>query len=146
MGAVDADAGHAPAKAGTPLTRGEAVRLAHGYVDAYNHRDLEAMLALQDESVVSYPARLFGNRGHTGHAGVRAWWEAMVASGRWYEVVVSEIRQPGPDRVAILGEIRDHGEVLSPWGVLVRVRNGLIVESRSYLSDGDLLDKLGLIG
>ncbi len=68
----------------------------------------------------------------------------MVANGRWYEVVVNDIRQPGPDRVAILGEIRDQGEVLSPWGVMVRVRDGLIVESRSYLSDGKLLE-LGLI-
>jgi hypothetical protein len=70
----------------------------------------------------------------------------MAASGRWYEVVVSDVRQLGPDGLAILGEIRDQGEVLSPWGVLVRVRNGLIVESRSYLSDKELLDALGLIG
>ena len=69
----------------------------------------------------------------------------MAASGRWYEVVVSEIRQLGADRVAILGEIRDRDEVLSPWGVLVRIRNGLIIESRSYLSDKGLLDELGVL-
>jgi hypothetical protein len=67
------------------------------------------------------------------------------ASGRWYEVVVSEIRQLVPDRMAIRGEIRDQGELLSPWGVLVRVRNGLIIESRSYLSEKELLDELGLL-
>ena len=70
----------------------------------------------------------------------------MVTSGRWYEVVVHEVRQLEPDRLAILGELRDQGELLSPWGVLVRVRNGLIVESRSYLSDNDLLESLSLIG
>ena len=68
---------------------------------------------------------MFGHRSLIGHAGVRAWWEAMEASGRWYEVAVSEIRQLVPDRVAILGEIRDRGEHMSQWGVLVRVRNGL---------------------
>lgn len=128
-----------------PLPDPEPVRIARAYVAAYNDRDLEAMLALQDPDVVSHPSRLFGHRPHTGHAGVREWWEAMVASGRWYEVAVMEIRQLSPDRVAVLGEIRDHGELLSPWGVVVRIRDGLIVESRSYLSDTELLDELGVL-
>jgi hypothetical protein len=134
-----------PVDAGRPLGRAEAVRLAQSYVAAYNDRDLEAMLALQDENVVSYPVRMFGYRSLTGHAGVRAWWEAMEASGQWYEVVVSDIRLLVPDRMAILGEIRDQGELLSPWAVLVRIHNGLIIESRSYLSDKELLDELGLL-
>ena len=50
------------------LTRDEAVRLAERYVGAYNDRDLDAMLALQDESVMSYPAPLFGHRPNAGHA------------------------------------------------------------------------------
>jgi ketosteroid isomerase-like protein len=133
------------AEAGRALTRAGAVRLAQSYVAAYNDRDLDAMLALQDEHIVSYPVRMFGHRSLTGHAGVRAWWESMEASGRWYEVVVGEIRQLLPDRVAILGEIRDQGELVSPWGVVVRIRNGLIIESRSYLSDKEVLDELGLL-
>ncbi len=133
-------------RSGESLTRAEAVRLAERYVGAYNDRDLETMLALQHEHVVSYPAALFGHRPRSGHAGVREWWEEMVASGRWYEVVVSEIRLLGSDRLAILGEIRDKGELLSPWGVVVRVRDGLILESRSYLSDKELLESLQLIG
>lgn len=128
-----------------PVTDSEPVRIARAYVAAYNDRDLEAMLALQDPDVVSYPSRLFGHRPHTGHAGVREWWKTMVASGRWYDVAVTEIRQLSPDRVAALGEIRDHGERLSPWGVVVRIRDGLIVESHSYLSDKELLDELGVL-
>jgi hypothetical protein len=42
------------------LGRAEAVRLAQSYVGAYNDRDLEAMLALQGENVVSYPVRSLG--------------------------------------------------------------------------------------
>jgi hypothetical protein len=129
-----------------PLTHAEAVWLAQSYVAAYNDRDLEAMLALQDENVVSYPSRMFGRRRITGHDGVRSWWEAMAASGRWYEVVVGDIRRVGPERVAILGEIRDRGERLSPWGVVVRIRDGLIIESHSYLSDTELLEELGMLG
>jgi ketosteroid isomerase-like protein len=114
-------------------------------VAAYNERDLDAMLALMDEDAVSNPARLFGQRSHRGHADVREWWQTMVDSGRWYQVVVAEIRLLPPDRVAVFGELLDHGEPLSPWGVLVRVRDGLIVESRSYLSEKELLDELGLL-
>jgi len=59
--------------------------------------------------------------------GVRAWWEATVAGGRWYEVVVSDVRLLPSNRFAILGEIRDRGEPINPLGwVLVRVRNGPI--------------------
>ncbi len=129
-----------------PLTREQAVALAERYVGAYNDRDLEAMLAVQDENVVSHPSRLAGARRHEGHAGVRAWWEAMVASGQWYEVVIREIRQPTADQIVIIGDIHDEGEPVSPWCVVVRIRNGLIVESHSYLSETELLDQIGLIG
>lgn len=127
------------------VTDSEAVRIARAYVAAYNDRDLEAMLALQDPQVVSYPSRLFGQRSTTGHQGVREWWEAMVASGRWYHVVVREIRRLGEDRVAVLGEVHDHGELLSPWGVVIRIREGLILESRSYLSNEELLEAVGVL-
>lgn len=130
---------------GHPLTHEQAARLARRYVGAYNDRDLEAMLALMDADVVSYPSRLFGAGPHRGHADVRAWWQTMAASDRWYRVVVTEIRRLEPDRVAVLGEILDQGQHVSPWGVVVRVRDGLIVESRSYLSDKELLEELGLL-
>ena len=127
------------------LTRAEGARLAERYVGAYNDRDLEAMLAVIDEDVVSYPAPLFGHRPNLGHAGVREWWAAMTANGRWYTVIIGEVRQLESDRLAILGEIRDNDEPISPWGVVIRIRNGLIVESRSYLSDTELLESLQVI-
>ena len=127
------------------LTRAEGARLAERYVGAYNDRDLEAMLAVMDEDVVSYPAPLFGHRPNRGHAGVREWWAAMAASGRWYTVIIGEVRQLESDRLAILGEIRENDEPISPWGVVIRLRNGLIVESRSYLSDTELLESLQVI-
>ena len=98
-----------------PLTPAGAVRLAERYVGAYDGRDLDVMLAVPDKNVLSYPARLFGRRPHRGHAGVREWWEAMAAGGRWYEGVVSEVRLLASDRFAILGEIRDRSEPISPW-------------------------------
>jgi ketosteroid isomerase-like protein len=133
-------------QASQSLVQNEAVRIAERYVGAYNDRDLEAMLELQHEDVVAYPTSLFGHRPHRGHDGVRRWWAAMSASDRRYEVVVNEIRPIGSDRAAALGEIHQDGELLSPWGVLITCRDGLIVESRSYLSDRDLLEELRILG
>lgn len=128
------------------LTYAEAVQLVERYIGAYTRRDLDGMLAVMDENVVSYPAPLFGHRPHFGHAGVRGWWAAMLASNERYDVQVTEIRQIGSDRIAILGEVHGAaGKPLSPWAVLIRVRNGVIVESRSYLSDKELLAELGLL-
>jgi hypothetical protein len=103
------------------------------------------MLAVIDENVVSYPAPLFGHRPHVGHAGVRQWWAAMIARNERYDVAVNEVRQIDSGRVAVLGELHSEGKRLSAWAVLVRIRDGLIVESRSYLSDEKLLDDLGLV-
>jgi ketosteroid isomerase-like protein len=128
------------------LTHEAAVRLAQDYVGAYNDRSLESMLALMDPDIVSYPSRLFGPRQDIGHDAVRAWWQTMAERDQWYEVVIRDIRVVGEDRVAALGQIHDHGEPVSSWGVVFRVRDGLIVESRSYLSDEDLLAELGLLG
>lgn len=128
------------------LTHAEAVSLAERYVGAYNDRDLEAMLAVQHPQIESYPARLAGAEPHRGHAGVRAWWDSSAAAGPGYRVEIREVRLLDGDRAAIVGEIRDGGEPLGPWCAVIRIRDGLIVESRSYLSDDDLLEQLGLVG
>jgi hypothetical protein len=52
------------------VAHSDAVRVAERYVGAYADRDLDAMLAVMDEKVVSHPAPLFGHRPHYGHAGV----------------------------------------------------------------------------
>ena len=128
------------------MTIEQAVRFADAYVGAYNGRDLEAMLSLMDENIVSYPSRLFGPRQDIGHEGVRAWWQAMIDRDQWYKVAIRDVRVVGKERIAAVGDIYDAGEPISSWGVVFRVRDGLIVESRSYLSDAELLEELGLLG
>jgi ketosteroid isomerase-like protein len=132
-----------PDRASGSLADADAmIRVAERYVGAYQDRDLSAMLAVMDENVVSYPAPLFGHRPHVGHAGVREWWAAMMARKETYDVVVSQVRQLDSGRVVVLGELHSDGRRLSPWAVVVRMRGGLIVESRSYLSDEKVLDDL----
>jgi ketosteroid isomerase-like protein len=122
----------------------EAQRLGRAYVDAYNQRDLEAMLAVLAPDVVAYPSPLFERRpANIGHDGVRAWWQTMLDADRWYEVAVSHIRQATDGQWAIVGEIQHGGVVESPWLLVFRIKDGLISESRSYLSDEHVVAGLG---
>lgn len=116
-------------------------------VAAFIDRDLDALLGTMDENVVTYPLPLFGHGPYRGHPGVREWWAAMERSGLDYDVVVREVRQIGPDRVAVFGEVHSGttGRLVGPWALLVVIRDGLIIESHSYLSDSDTLKRLGLL-
>jgi hypothetical protein len=55
------------------------------------------------------------------------------------------VRPIEADGWAILGEIRHEGEPVSPWAVLIRVKDDLIVQSHSYLSEKELLHEVGLL-
>jgi ketosteroid isomerase-like protein len=125
----------------------ETARVAGRFVDAYTDRDIDAMLAVMSDDVVSYPLPLFGFGPYRGHAGVREWWAAMEGAGAQYEVAVRQVRQLGPELVAVFGGLHSSttGKVLGPWACLVRVRNALITETHFYLSDEDTLHELGLL-
>jgi ketosteroid isomerase-like protein len=125
-------------------TGGDPQRLGHAYVAAYNARDLDAMLAVLDPDVVAYPSPLFERRpANLGHDGVRVWWQTMVEAGRWYEVVVRHVRPASDGQWAIVGDIHQDGDAVSPWLLVFRIRDGLISESRSYLSDEHVVAELG---
>jgi hypothetical protein len=142
---MNADSSGTPNRSGR-FSDAEAEHLARSYVAAYNDRNLGALLALMHPEIVSHPSPLFERHPvYNGHDGIRAWWNGMAATGRWYDVVVEEVRGIGADQWAIVGEICEKGETLSPWVVVFRVRDGLIAESRSYLSDRTLLTKLGVL-
>jgi ketosteroid isomerase-like protein len=127
-----------------PATAVDAERIGRAYVAAYNERDLDAMLAVLDPDVIAHPSPLFERRpANIGHDGVRVWWQTMIDAGRWYEVVISRIRAAADGQWAIVGEIQQDGESQSPWLLIFRLRNGLICESRSYLSDEAVVVELG---
>jgi ketosteroid isomerase-like protein len=55
----------------------ENVELLHQAIDAFNRRDLDAYLALQDCDVefTPYERAVEGLGPYRGHDGIRAWWE-----------------------------------------------------------------------
>ena len=75
----------------------ENVELGHCAADAFNRRDLQAYLALQDDDVRASPLAGDMEGGHRGHDGIRRWWDDLFAAF--------------PDMTIEVGEVRDLGEM-----------------------------------
>jgi ketosteroid isomerase-like protein len=77
-------------------------------IDAYNRRDLDALLALMDENVEaqSFLAAIEGS--YHGHAGIRAWWENLIEALPDINIEVMEVRDLGHLTLAAV-RLRGHG-------------------------------------
>lgn len=78
--------------------------------DAFNRRDLDALLALADPDIEVFPliARLEGGGPYRGHDGVRRWWESWLAVAPDFSTEVEEVRDLGDVTVARF-RVRGHG-------------------------------------
>ena len=119
--------------------------------DAFNRRDVDALLAEVDPNVEVHPgmAALLGGEAtvYHGHEGVRAWLrdneEAFAEFSSEYT-----IRDLG-QRVLATGHLRGRGkhsgaEIESPVGWVVEYKNGRAIHGRAYLTPEEALDAAGL--
>jgi len=134
-----------PTEPGTAQDAG-VEQFAMAYMTALNERVPEPLLELLDPEVEFVPTPLSRTRRkYLGHAGVRQWLETARVRGPWYSGRVTEVRSLGSDQCAILGNVWLDDQPVAPLAVLIRIRDGLIMESLSYLSDSELLHELGLL-
>jgi hypothetical protein len=82
-----------PAQAPATAAQSASELVGRSFVRAYNDRDVEAMVALAHPEVVGNPSRPMGGGTYRGHAGLRNWWQGMVARGSWYDIAVSAVQQ-----------------------------------------------------
>src|SRR4051812_5212815 len=82
--------------AGVAMSQGN-VELHHRAHDAFNRRDLAAMLALTDPAVTftPYEVSVQGGDPYRGHDGVRSWWEESFAVLPDLRVETFEVRDLG---------------------------------------------------
>src|SRR5437764_1097322 len=125
----------------------ENVELAHRGVDAFNRRDLDALLALADDDIEGAPA-LASIEGHYhGHAGVRRWWESLFSGLPDFTVEVVEVRDVGDLTVAVL-QFRGEGAV-SRAAVEARIwqvaewRDGKVIWRQSFGTEAEGLEAGG---
>jgi hypothetical protein len=112
------------------------------WVESFNARDLEGMLALMDPRVVFHPLRVDGvAREYHGHDGVREWFAQLSVMGNEQRLRLIEVRsQSGGQGVGFGDVLEPDGSVLTPFWSLTRVRRGGIVAAYHYLTDPDIME------
>ena len=130
----------------------ENVELTRRATDAYNRRDVDAMLEQLDPEVEWHSALsilLSGKRTvYRGHRGVREWFRELDQVVDKIHIEYTDIRELG-DRVIAIGHIRTRGrgsgvETESLVATVSDVKNGKVVRVRSYLDLDEALDAAGL--
>jgi hypothetical protein len=121
-----------------------ACEMGRRWVEGFNRRDAEALIALADAEIVFQPTLLAGaRRTYHGHEGLRAWLANVAATGLRHTVEARVIRRTSSGELVISGEIFHDGEVVSPFSMSFCLRDGKFVEAWAYLSDEALLTSLG---
>lgn len=120
--------------------------LARRFIDAYNARDADALVAVSHARIAFYPSTLVGERRrYDGHDGLRRWMEQLTATGAEFQASIREVRALGPDRFVVLSQVWIGEQLGRDSAMIASVGDGLIVEARSYLSDERMLIEMGLI-
>jgi hypothetical protein len=119
--------------------------VATAFVDAFNRRDAEGLIAVCEPEVVYQPSALVGGRRiYHGHAGLRRWILELDAAMVQHRAQVREVRVTGERTFVVLSEVLLDGEPITPSAMVGRIgESGLIVDGHSYLSDERMLVTLG---
>jgi ketosteroid isomerase-like protein len=120
--------------------------LAREFVEAFNDRDADALVALAHPRIVFRPTALAGHRRtYHGHAGLRRWVAELDAAGADFQARIREIRPLRPSGFLVLSKLRVGDELITDSAMIASVDQGKIVEAHGYLSDEGMLAHLGLV-
>ncbi len=123
--------------------------LARRALEAFNRRDLEALLALCDANVeldVVTGAIVGRDEPYRGHEGVRRYLEDAERVWAELSMTARELREAG-DAVVVVGRVyaRGSGRIVdSPTGWVWRFRDSLLYSGRVYPNPDDALAAVGL--
>jgi ketosteroid isomerase-like protein len=128
----------------------ENVELVRRAIDAFNRRDLDALLALADPDIEYFPRilELEGGGPFRGHDGVRSWWESWLGTFPDISTEIEEVQDLGNVTVART-RLRGHGiasgAILeqTAWQV-AEWRQRKCVRYRTFASEAEALEAAGL--
>ena len=128
----------------------ENVELVYKANDAFNRRDLDALLALADPEIEYFPRipELEGGGPYRGHAGIRAWWESMLSIAHDFSTAFEDVRDLGDATVArthIRGRGIGSGATMDQtlWQC-AEWRDKKCVRWRTFVSEAEALEAAGL--
>ncbi len=134
--------------AGAAARYASAEDLVVRWVEASNARDLDAMLACLAVGVELQPLRIgsLAARYH-GHEGVREWFEQSQRARHEYRIVLAEAHDLGDGRVLASGSLTlIDGTDIGPFSALHETDGECITVVHQYLSEPDMIERLGLLG
>ena len=128
----------------------ENVEIAVKSIDAFNRRDVEALVELSTPDVERFPP-MFGaldGGSFRGREGIEMSLEDVRKAWDEFCILSEEFRDLG-DRVLMLGRVTGRGresgvEVNSPLGAIYDFRGDKISRFRGYLDQGEALRAAGL--
>jgi ketosteroid isomerase-like protein len=126
------------------------VELQHRAVDAFNRRDLDAYLALQDSAVefTPYERAVEGLGPYRGHDGVRTWWENSFETFPDLALELHDVRGHG-DKTLVCGRLHGTGVgsgasfEQTAW-LAVEWREKRVVWWYAFQNEADALEAAGL--
>ncbi len=130
----------------------ENVEIFKRFVDAFNCRDVEAIVEVVDAGVEWRPAAAVAMGGeatvYRGHSGISEGLRDLHDSFAELQIEVFEFQEVG-DRVVGTGRIHTRGkgsgaEFDSVFGAVIEFKNGKAIQIRSYLDVGEALEAAGL--
>ncbi|MEK6271468.1 MAG: nuclear transport factor 2 family protein [Actinomycetota bacterium] len=128
----------------------ENVELAYRATDAFNRRDLDALLAIADPDVEVYSrlVELEGGGPFRGHAGVRTWWQNFLAIAPDLRSEIEGVRDAGDMTVTRIRQ-RGHGvgsdaPIEQTQWIVTQWRNGKAIWVRIVVSEAEALEAAGL--
>jgi ketosteroid isomerase-like protein len=125
----------------------ENVTAAYRVYDAFNRRDLDAVLELADDEVEVETRLVAMEGGYHGHDGVRRWWRDFLDVFPDYIVEVVEVQDLGD---VTLGHLRGRGHgtasatpVVETYWQPIRWREGRCVWWRNLPTEAEALEAAG---
>ena len=127
------------------------VRIAKRVIDAFNRRDLDAILECVNRDVEWLPAMpvTLGGEALRGREGIESYIREVSDTWEEYRVVGQDLRDLGVDQVLVLSRIEGRGAgsgglVDAAMGQIFDFRDGKIARVRTYLDHGEALRAAGL--
>ena len=126
----------------------ENVELHYEGLDAFNRRDVDALLALMDANVEANSRLVAIEGGYHGHDGIRRWWANLLDILPDWTIEVVEVRDLGDVTLAVLRN-RGHGAGSDIpidqrlWQV-AEWRDKKVVRWTSHETEAEALEAVGL--
>jgi SnoaL-like domain len=125
---------------------GRFATLAGAWVDAFNRRDADALVALNDSEVDWHPSVLVGSRRtYRGHDGMRRWVEDLIGAAVQHRLVLRSVHSIDERRFAAVVDVYIDDKLVTPGALVVRLgEHFTIVEGHSYLTNVGLPRQYGI--